>query len=96
MAEAHIEHGNVPAIYTSMLEVQKGIGNIPKNGEMKFGATSYKFLRAEDVQEKINPLLSENNIITNAQYGVRESVRGNRDYVYVDLSLTYISSLDGS
>ena len=96
MAEAHIEHGNVPAIYTSMLEVQKGIAKIPKNGEMKFGATNYKFLRAEDVQEKINPLLSENNIIVNAQYDVRETVRANRDYIYVDLELTYISTIDGS
>src|SRR5690606_11237249 len=96
MVEARIEHGDVPAIYASLLEVQKGISNIPKNGEMKFGATNYKFLRAEDVQEKINPLLSENNIVTSAQYEVRESVRGNRDYLYVDLALTYISTIDGS
>lgn len=84
------------AIYTSILEVQKGLANVPKNGEMKFGATSYKYLKADDVQEALNPLLSSNNIVVNAQYTTRDVEKGNRQWVYVDLDLTYISALDGS
>lgn len=83
-------------IYASILAVQKGLANIPKNGEMKFGATSYNYLKADDVQEALNPLLSANNIVVNAQYTTRDAEKGNRQWVYVDLKLTYISALDGS
>jgi hypothetical protein len=86
----------VPAIYAAMHKVMQGVANIPKSGEMKFGATNYKYLRADDVQEKLNPLLTENGIVVNAQYTVRDAEKGNRHWVYVDLDLSYISTEDGS
>ncbi len=86
----------VPAIYAAMHKVMQGVANIPKSGEMKFGATNYKYLRADDVQEKLNPLLTENGIVVSAQYTVRDTEKGNRHWVYVDLDLTYISTEDGS
>lgn len=95
MATAVIEN-NLPAIYPAMQRVMAGIANIPKTGEMKFGATNYKYLKADDVQEKLNPLLTENNVVVASQYDVTEGQRGNRDYVYVTLTLTYISAEDGS
>lgn len=86
----------VPAIYAAMHKVMQGVANIPKSGEMKFGATNYKYLRADDVQERLNPLLTENGIVVSAQYTVRDTEKGNRHWVYVDLDLTYISVEDGS
>lgn len=86
----------VPAIYGAILKVQEGIANIPKNGEMKFGGTNYKYLKADDVQDKLNPLLTENGIVVNAAYSVRDVEKGNRQWVYVDLELTYIATADGS
>lgn len=96
MVTAVIEPGNVPAIYGAMQGVMKGIANIPKNGEMKFGGTNYKYLKADDVQDKLNPLLTENNIVVNSTYEVTESERGNRNYVFVHLTIMYISSIDGT
>lgn len=97
MATAQINpEGHVPAIYASMQEVMKGIENIPKNGQMKFGQTSYSYLRADDVQDKLIPLLTQNNIVVAANYTTTEGERGNRQYVFVHLELTYISSVDGS
>lgn len=97
MATAHIE---VPTIYTSMQGVMEGLKNVPRNGVMSFGqgarATSYNYLRADDVQEAINPLLSENKIVLSPKYSVTQGERSGRDYIYVHLSLEYISSIDGS
>lgn len=86
----------VPAIYGALLEVQRGLANIPKNGQMKFGATSYAYLRADDVQEKLNPLLTENRIVVRADYDVTDMDKANRPWVYVNLVLTYVSVDDGS
>lgn len=96
MATATIETGDVPAIYGAMHKVMQGIANVPKSGQMKFGNTSYDYLRADDVQEKLNPLLTENNIVVSAEYDVRDTEKGNRAWLYVDLTLTYISTVDGS
>lgn len=96
MATARIESVEVPAIYGAMQGVMAGIANIPKTGVMKFGSTNYTYLKADDVQEKLNPLLNENKIVVAAEYETTESDRGNRNYVFVHLTLTYISSVDGS
>lgn len=93
MVNATIE---TPAIYGSMLEVMKGVAKIPKNGVMSFGNTSYTYLKADDVQEKLNPLLAENNILVHSWYTTRDVEKGNRQWVYVDLSMRYYSTLDGS
>lgn len=88
-----------PAIYPALLKVQAGMASIPKNGHMKFGNTEYDYLRADDVQEKLNPLLTENKIIVKSEYTVDTVMRGRGEgspYIYVNLALTYISAEDGS
>lgn len=90
---------NVPAIYGQLRQVMIGLANIPKNGDMSFGATKYKYLRADDVQEKLNPLLTEHGIIVKSDYDVETLNRGRGEgapFVYVNLTLTYISVEDGS
>jgi len=87
------------AIYAALSKVQAGLANVPKNGEMKFGATSYKYLKADDVQEAINPLLNDNGVIVRPEYTVETLTRGRGEgspYVYVHLSLTYVAVADGS
>ena len=89
----------VPAVYGSLHAVMEGLKNIPKNGKMKFGSTEYEYLRADDVQERINPLLLENNLIVRPEYTVDQINRGRGEgvpYVNVNLALTYISTLDGT
>lgn len=97
MATAHID---VPAIYTSMQGVMEGLKNVPRNGVMSFGqgarATSYNYLRADDVQEAINPLLTANQIVLASKYSITEGERNDRAYIYVHLTLEYISAVDGS
>lgn len=84
------------AIYPALLEVQKGLASIPKTGEMKFGGTNYNYLKADDVQEKINPLLTKHGIIVQSHYTVDSLEKGSRHWVYVNLGLTYIATADGS
>lgn len=86
----------VPAIYASLAEVMKGLANIPKNGRMQHGNVKYDYLKADDVQEKLNPLLIENGIIVQSQYTTRDVEKSGRWYVYVDLRLNYVSVKDGS
>lgn len=90
-----------PAVYGAIHNVMKGLANIPKNGVMKFGNTHYQYLKADDVQEKLNPLLVEHGIIVKSDYTVETLNRGRSEqasvpYVYVHLILTYISIEDGS
>lgn len=86
----------VPAIYPSLAKVFAGVANIPKTGHMKFSTTEYDFLKADDVQERLNPLLSENGVIVSSAYTTRDLEKGNRWWVYVDLELRYYSTIDGS
>lgn len=88
-----------PAVYGSLLKVMEGLKAIPKNGKMEFGNTRYDYLRADDVQERINPLLIENNLIVRSEYDTRQINRGRGEgvaFVEVSLALTYISTVDGS
>lgn len=89
----------VPAIYGALAKVQAAMANIPKNGRMSFGKTNYEYLKADDVQERINPLLTEHGIIVSSQYTVTDVLRGSErgvPFVYVNLTLEYISVKDGS
>jgi len=85
-----------PAIYASLAKVSEGMASIPKNGVMKGSSFSYQYLRADDVQERLNPLLTENNVIVRSDYTVTDIERGTRQFVYVNLCLDYVSALDGS
>ena len=90
----------VPAVYAALQGVMEELASIPKNGQMKFGQTSYNYLRADDVQEKINPALKNNGLIVVPSYTVETLLRGKSGselpYVYVHLDLTYVSVTDGS
>lgn len=93
------EKTTVPAIYEALAKVMEGLGNIPRNGVMKFGSTGYNYLRADDVQEKLNPLLIENNVIVKSSFTHSGGNRGRGEgapFVFVDLTLTYVSTVDGS
>lgn len=99
MASAKIEATEAPKIYAALGKVQAGLASIPKNGVMKFGNTSYEYLKADDVQDRLNPLLTENKIIVQADYTVETLSRGRGEgapYVYVHLTLTYVHQEDGS
>lgn len=99
MVTAKIEASPVPAVYGALHKVMDGIANVPKRGEMKFGQTSYKYLKADDVQEALNPLLQEHGLIVKSDYSVETLSRGRGEgapFVYVHLSLTYIAVEDGS
>lgn len=86
----------VPAIYGALGEVMKGIANVPRNGKMKFGATEYSYLKADDVQKAINPLLTSNNIVVASSYTTHNFEKGSRWWVEVNLELRYYSTVDGS
>lgn len=90
----------VPAVYGALLKVTEGLRSIPKNGVLSFGKTSYSYLKADDVQEALNPLLIANGLIVKSQYHVDQIGRGRGEtgaaFVNVNLSLTYISTVDGS
>lgn len=94
--------GSAPAIYGAIHKVMEGMASIPKNGVMSFGKTNYTYLKADDVQERLNPLLVEHGIIVKADYTVENVDRGRGEgaptvpYVYVQLLLTYIAVEDGS
>lgn len=91
---------NTPAIYAALLEVQKGLANIPKTGVMNIANQKYNYLKADDVQEKINPLLTKHGVIVLSDYSVRyltpEDTGLNRAKTVVDLTLTYTAVADGS
>lgn len=90
---------NIPHIYGAMVAVSAGLSNVPRTGKMSFGKTNYEYLKADDVQEKIHPLLVENKIITVPHYTVDFVKRGREpgvDYVILTLELQYVSAVDGS
>ena len=86
----------VPKIYGAMLAVASGVGTIPKNGVMKFGGTEYKYVKNDDILEKISTLLVEHNIVVKPSFTVEDVNRGSRPFVYVNVTQTYISTEDGS
>lgn len=86
----------VPKIYGAMLAVASGVGTIPKNGVMKFGGTEYKYVKNDDILEKISTLLVEHHIVVKPSFTVEDVTRGSRPFVYVNVTQTYISTEDGS
>ncbi len=83
-------------INAAMLAVADGVGTVPKLGVMKFGGTEYKYVRNDDILERISELLVANKIIVRPSFTVEDVVRGTRPFVYVHLTQTYIHSEDGS
>lgn len=87
---------STPKIYGAMLAVASEVGTIPKTGVMKFGGTEYKYVKNDDILEKISELLVEHKIIVKPEFRIEDVNRGSRPFVYVHLTQTYISAEDGS
>jgi hypothetical protein len=85
-----------PKIYGAMLSVAAGVGAIPRNGIMKFGGTEYKYVKNDDILDRISVLLVSNKIIVQPSVSIEDVNRGSRPFVYVHLTQTYISAEDGS
>lgn len=88
-------------IYAALLEVQKKIGAIEKNGKGPSQKGGFSYIKAEDITDKVHSLLNENGIITvpRIKYANHEVVRdGSRSYITATLEIEYdyICVADGS
>lgn len=90
-------------IHEAIEHIQKEVGNIPKNGELRVGGQlRYTFVKNDDILAKINELLVKERVIVKPEISdVREA---SRDIgagkvlptVYLTLEQTYIAVEDGS
>ena len=85
-----------PKIYGAMLAVADGVGTIERLGLMKFGGTEYKYVKNDDILDKVSKLLVANKIIVQPTFTAEDVNRGSRPFVYIHLTQTYISTEDGS
>lgn len=96
------ESKTVPGVYAALSRVMEGLSNIPRTGQMSFKTTHYSYLKADDVQERLYPLLVENNLITIPAFDTHNYIRGEGPdrpgvpFVEVHLDLTYVYVPDGS
>lgn len=92
----------VPKIYAAIAAIQAGVGNIPKDGVGPASQGSYKYVKNDDILEKISKLLVEHNVIVKPEIVSHELVTreigANRTVALtvVTLRTTYISVEDGS
>ena len=92
----------VPKIYAAIAAIQAGVGNIPKDGVGPASQGSYKYVRNDDILEKISKLLVEHNVIVRPEIISHElitrEIGANRTVALtvVTLKTTYISVEDGS
>lgn len=91
----------VPDIYGKILKIQEEVGAIPKNGIGPSSKGSFKFIKAEDVLDKIHSLLVANGVIvvptiTYSKHEARD--QGGRQYITATIAVRYeyISVSDGS
>lgn len=93
---------SVPKIYGAIAKIQAGVGNIPKDGVGPASQGSYKYVKNDDILEKISKLLVENNVIVRPKILQHELVSreigANRSVAMtiVTLETSYISVEDGS
>jgi hypothetical protein len=91
----------VPGIYGKIAKITEEIGNIPKNGVMKFGSTNYSYIKADDILEKLHESLVANDVIVRPHVEAKQDVReagANKFFVInsVTLTTTFIDVADGS
>lgn len=91
-----------PKIYQAMLDIQREVGNIPKTGIGPAAQGAYKYIKNDDILEKISNLLSQHKVIVrpkvlNHELITRE-IGANRSVALtvITLETTYISAEDGS
>lgn len=93
---------SVPKIYAAIAAIQAGVGNIPKDGIGPASQGSYKYVKNDDILEKISKLLVEHNVIVRPEIISHElitrEIGANRTVALtvVTLKTTYISVEDGS
>jgi hypothetical protein len=92
----------VPKIYGAIAKIQAGVGNIPKDGIGPASQGSYKYVRNDDILEKISKLLIEHKVVVKPEIISHElitrEIGANRSVALtvVTLRTTYISVEDGS
>lgn len=92
----------VPKIYGAIAKIQAGVGNIPKDGVGPASQGSYKYVKNDDILEKISKLLVEHNVIVRPRIIshdlVTREIGANRSVALtvVTLETTYIAVEDGS
>ena len=94
--------GPMPKILQAIANVQAGVGAIPKNGVGPASQGSYKYIKNDDILEKISALLVENNVIVQPRITKHElitrEIGANRTVpvVVVELETTFVHAQDGS
>lgn len=100
--ENNVKEGTMPKILQAIANIQAGVGAIPKNGTGPATQGAYKYIKNDDILEKISALLVENNVvvqprITHHELITRE-IGANRfvPIVVVELETTFIHVEDGT
>jgi len=92
----------VPKILEAIARIQAGVGAIPKNGIGPASMGSYKYIKNDDILEKVSALLIENNVIVQPRITRHEmmtrEIGANRfvPIVIVELETTFVSIEDGT
>lgn len=92
----------MPKILQAIANIQAGVGAIPKNGVGPTTQGAYKYIKNDDILEKISALLVENNVIVQPRITkhklVTREIGANRTVpvVVVELETTFVAVEDGS
>jgi hypothetical protein len=92
----------MPKILQAIANIQAGVGAIPKNGVGPASQGSYKYIKNDDILEKISGLLVENNVIVQPRITkhklVSREIGAGRivPIVIVELQTTFVHAEDGS
>ena len=92
----------MPKILQAIANIQAGVGAIPKNGVGPTSQGAYKYIKNDDILEKISALLVENNVIVQPRITkhklITREIGANRTVpvVVVELETTFVSVEDGS
>jgi hypothetical protein len=95
-------NGAMPKILQAIANIQSGVGAIAKNGVGPASQGAYKYIKNDDILEKISALLIENNVIVQPRITKHEMVTreigANRfvPVVVVELETTFVAVEDGS
>lgn len=92
----------MPKILQAIANIQSGVGAIPKNGTGPTTMGAYKYIKNDDILEKISALLVANNVIVQPRITKHElitrEIGANRfvPVVVVELETTFVAVEDGS
>ena len=95
-------NGEMPKILQAIANIQAGVGAIPKNGIGPASQGAYKYIKNDDILEKISALLVQNNVIVQPRITKHEMITreigANRvvPVVIVELETTFVAVADGS